>query len=108
MSKSREILTGVLEIVSYETEIPVDRIMSRRSDLETVDARWICVKLLNRFGYYPSRIADMMKITARYVQYILSDFEDRLSVSEMMRINYEHCAKRLRNSSETDIRQSIT
>lgn len=108
MSKSREILTRMLEIVSFETDIPAERIMSRHSDMETVDARWICVKLLKSYGYYPSRIAEMMRITPRYVQYILSDFEDRLSVSDMMRINYEHCAKRLRSGSETDIRQLIT
>lgn len=108
MSKSKEILTRVLEIISFETDIPAERIMSRRSDMETVDARWICVKLLNRLGYYPSRIAELMRITPRYVQYILSDFEDRLSVSDMMRINYEHCAKRLRSGSETYIGQFIT
>lgn len=108
MSKSREILTRVVEIVAYETDIPSERIMSRRSDMETVDARWICVKLLNILGYYPSRIAELMHITPRYVQYILSDFEDRLSVCGMMRINYEHCAKRLRSGSETDISQLIT
>ncbi|MCM1295846.1 MAG: helix-turn-helix domain-containing protein [Muribaculaceae bacterium] len=100
MSKSREILTRVLEIVAHETDIPAGRIMSRCSDMETVDARWICVKLLKTRGYYPSRIAELMHITPRYVQYILSDFEDRLSVSGMIRINYEHCAKRLRRDNE--------
>jgi len=101
MSKARTVLAEVLEAVSVETDVAVTRIMSRCSDAETVDARWICVKLLGEYGYYPSRIAEMMGITPRYVQYILTDFEDRIMTCRYLRNNYERAAKRLRRKSET-------
>lgn len=90
----------VLMIVAEETEVTADKIVSRCSNSEVVDARWICVKLLSAYGYYSSRIAELLHITPRYVQYIITDFEDRLSVGEIMRINYEHSAKRLRSAYE--------
>lgn len=100
MARAKEILSFVLEIVSDETELSADRIMSRCGETEVVDARWICVKILSKYGYYTSKIADLMKITPRYVQYILTDFEDRISLSEIMRINYERTLKRIRSLSE--------
>lgn len=101
MAKSNVVLTAVLEVVSAEADVSVSKIMSRVSDAETVDARWICVKLLAEQGYYPSRIAELMGITPRYVQYILTDFDVRVSLNRVMRNNYERAAKRLRNQSET-------
>lgn len=89
-------MTKVLEAVSFETDVPVSKIMSRCSDAETVDARWICVKILSDNGYYPAKIADLMGITPRYVQYILTDFEDRIALNRIMRNNYETVAKSLR------------
>lgn len=100
MNKAKGALTDILEAVSNETEVGVSRIMSRFSDAETVDARWMCVKLLREHGYYPARISSLMGITPRYVQYILTDFEDRVAISRIMRNNYERAAKKLRNRSE--------
>lgn len=100
MSKSRKTLATVLEIVSYETDVEITQIMSRRSDAETVDARWICVRLLRELGYYPSKIAEMMRISPRYAQYIITDFDDRILLNTLMRRNYETARKRLRNNPE--------
>lgn len=100
MSRAKRILAKVLESVSEETEIAPEKILSRCSESEVVDARWICVKLLSRQGIYTMKIAELMGITPRYVQYILTDFEDRLAVCEMMRINYEYCEKRVRTAGE--------
>ena len=74
--------------------------MGRYGDTETVDARWICVKLMSEQGYYKMRIAELMRITPRYVQYILSDFDDRTDLSAVMRNDYERARKRLRSMSE--------
>ncbi|MCM1490418.1 MAG: hypothetical protein NC095_06290 [Muribaculum sp.] len=101
MSKSRIVLARILEVVSQETDIPVADIMSRCSEAEVVDARWICVKLLREHGYYSSRIGELMSITPRYVQYILTDFDDRIFLNSLMRTNYERAKKRLGNICET-------
>lgn len=101
MSKSRIVLTRILEAVSQETDILVADIMSRCSITEVVDARWICVRLLREHGYYSSRIGELMSITPRYVQYILTDFEDRILFNNLMRTNYERARKRLGNTGET-------
>lgn len=100
MSKSRDVLARVLEAVAHETDIPAESIMSRCSEAEVVDARWICAKLLSEHGYYSSRIGELLYITPRYVQYILTDFEDRLMFNRLMRTNYERVRNRLGNISE--------
>lgn len=89
MSKAKKLLANVLDIVASETEVSASKIASKCSEAEVVDARWICVKLLSEQGFYPSKIAELMKISPRYVQYILTDFEDRIAISKIMRINYE-------------------
>lgn len=101
MSKSKIVLTRILEVVSQETDILVADIMSRCSVTEVVDARWICVKLLREYGYYSARIGELMCVSPRYVQYILTDFEDRTLFNNLMRTNYERAKKRLGSISET-------
>lgn len=101
MSIGKGIVTDVLGIVSVEPDVPAEKIMSRCSEVDVVDARWICVKLLNIHGLYTSRIAETMKITPRYVQYILTDFEARIGGSRITRNNYERAANKLRKLCET-------
>ncbi|MCM1219084.1 MAG: hypothetical protein NC548_31770 [Lachnospiraceae bacterium] len=100
MSRAKTALTNVLNIVSEETDVAVSEIMGKYGETETVDARWICVKLLRNLGYYPMRIGELMHITPRYVQYILTDFEDRIDLNTVMRNDYERAKKRLRNLCE--------
>lgn len=102
MSSAKAVLSCVLEVVTSETDVAVSKIMSRCSEAEVVDARWICVKILSEQGYYPSRIAELMGITPRYVQYILTDFEDRICINHIMRSNYERVRKRLRKGLEKE------
>lgn len=52
MCKS-EIFAEILEIVSQETEISVERILSSDKDTETVDARYLLVHILSEMGFYP-------------------------------------------------------
>lgn len=97
MPEARKVLDGVLKSVSYETEIPITEIVSRNSNAEVVDARWICVQILKECGYYPTRIAQMMHITARYVQYIITEFHSRVGANKLMRTNYERARNKLRS-----------
>lgn len=90
----------MLNAVSEETDVTAQKIVSKCSEMEVVDARWIAAKLLREEGFYPSRIAELMGVTPRYVQYILTDFGDRVAVSPMMRKNYERARKRLRMLTE--------
>lgn len=100
MSKAKKVLAFVLEVVSSETDVPPAKIMSRYGESEVVDARWICVKIMREYGYYPYKIAELLNLTPRYIQYILSDFNDRLITNKMMRNDYERVRKRLRTESE--------
>lgn len=100
MSKTREIVSAVLTAVSEETEIPCKTILSRCSSADVVDARWLAVMLLHKSGVYAVRIADHLNITPRYVQYIITDFGDRIAVNKALRNNYEKIANKLRKGLE--------
>lgn len=100
MSKS-EIFNLILRIVSDETEIPGQQILSGRKDMETVDARYLLVHFLSYVGFTPSYISSRISITERTVTNILTNFEIRMSTQKMLRIQCENIRKVLRNSSFT-------
>lgn len=56
MCKS-EIFAKIINIVSKETEVSVDQILSSDKNMETVDARYLLVFFLFESGMYPSQIA---------------------------------------------------
>lgn len=95
MSGISELVKQVLSAVSEETEIPCETILSKCSRAEVVDARWIAVALLRRTGMYTMRIAEQLGISPRYVQYIMTDFSDRMCYNPTLRTNYEKIAKKL-------------
>lgn len=96
-------MARVVEAVEAEGDVSAERIMGRRSDAETVEARWVCARLLRDEGYYPSRIAELLGVTPRYVQYILTDFDDRVAMCAMMRTTYERARKRIGKATEKDM-----
>lgn len=100
MMKSRKLLAMVLSAVSEQTDVSVEKIMSRNRVLEAVDARHICVKLLIESGVYQSRVAELMGMTPRNVQYINTDFDTRIMFNRLLRNNYEKAAKKLRKQCE--------
>lgn len=89
MCKS-EIYAQILSAVSDETEVPESLIASPDRAAEVVDARYLLVYFLARRGFYASMIAPMIGHKKRSINYILSNFERRLSSSPMMRLCYEH------------------
>lgn len=54
MCKS-EIFAKIINIVSKETEVSVDQILSSDKKMETVDARYLLVSLLFESGMYLHR-----------------------------------------------------
>lgn len=92
-----EIFADVINIVSRETEIPVDRILSDHKDMETVDARYLLVRLLTERGLYPSQIADMMRKTRRAINYMITNFNSRLRCGKMMGIYLDKIRKSIGN-----------
>ena len=95
MPRIKDHMENILSVVADMTEIPCELIKSRCSRADVVDARWIAVWLMRRAGIYAMNIADHMRITPRYVQYIMTDFEDRIALSKPMRMNYDAVRKRL-------------
>lgn len=97
MCKS-EIFAEILEIVSKETEISVERILSSDKDTETVDARYLLVHILSEMGFYPVQTSIHLHKTKRTINYIISNFQERLDSGKMMRIYLENIKKQLGNN----------
>lgn len=96
MCKS-EIFAEILEIVSQETEISANRILSSDKDTETVDARYLLVHLLSEKGFYPSQTSIHLHKTKRAINYIISNFQERLDSGKMMRIYLANIKKSIGN-----------
>lgn len=92
MCKS-EIFAEILRIVSEETEISTNEILSSSKEADVVDARYLLVHLLYERGFYPSQIALQTRKTKRSINYILSGFSDRIQRGKMLRIQYENIKK---------------
>lgn len=97
MCKS-EIFAETLNLVSQETEIPVNRILSSDKDTETVDARYLLVRLLVERGMYPSQIVLQIHKTKRAINYMISNFQERMEGGKMLRIYWENIKKSLGNN----------
>lgn len=96
MGCKSEIFSSLLASVSEETEIPEDIITSGNRNAEAVDARYFLVRILSLRGFTPSAIARLIHHKRRAVNSILSQFEDRMGASPMMRMNYERIKKALK------------
>ena len=75
----REDIEKIINAVANAADLRPCQILCKRRFPETIDARWIAVKLLREQGCYPSQIADVMGMTARNVNSILYHVEIRLS-----------------------------
>ena len=97
MCKSK-IFAETINLVSQETEIPAERILSPDKDAETVDARYLLVSLLAEQGMYPSQIAAAIRKTKRAVNYMLSNFSTRVESAKILGIYRENIKKSLGNN----------
>ncbi|AII69202.1 MAG: hypothetical protein GV66_16555 [Phocaeicola dorei] len=97
MCKS-EIFAKIINIVSKETEVSVDQILSSDKNMETVDARYLLVFFLFESGMYPSQIAAHIHKTKRAVNYMISNFHERMESGKMMIIYWDDIKNLLGNN----------
>lgn len=100
MSKIAEFADRVMELVSHETDIPKEQILSRCRATEVVDARHLVIKLLHANNVYPSRIASILGLSARNIQYVITSFDTRIQINRALRNSYARLAKAIGEKSE--------
>lgn len=83
-----EIYQKILSEVSSETEIPAETILSDNRESDVVDARYILIHLLVRCGFSSPHIARLTGKKPRFVNYVKSNYDQRLKQSRYMR----HCS----------------
>ena len=97
-----ELFNEVLEIVSRETEIPANKIISHDRSAEVVDARYILAYILYRRGIYISTIAEMMGYSRRAIEKIISQFDDRRNrLGGFFELIYKRSANKVRFANES-------
>lgn len=69
----------IIKAVADAADLNPCQILCRRRFPETMDARWIAVKLLREAGFYSSQVARLMNMTTRNVNHIIYSVEIRLS-----------------------------
>lgn len=90
-----DIFNEIIQVVSRETEISPRIILSESKETEVVDARYLLVYFLFKEGFYPSRIALLVRKTKRAVNYMLSNFSSRVRCGKMMGIYLERIGNEL-------------
>lgn len=85
----------MLDEVSEETGIPQNVIASDYRGVEAVDARYLLVYFLHRRGFYASMIAPLIGHRKRSVNHIVSNFDNRMRNSPMMRLYFERLHVRM-------------
>ena len=91
----------IVKAVADAAELRPTQILSKRRFQETLDARWVVVRLMHEEGFYSSKIADHMNMTTRNVNYILFSFETRMAFGDRcLRNILERARKELGKSEE--------
>lgn len=91
----------IIKAVADAADLTSSQIVSKRRFPDSLDARWIAVKLLRDEGFYSSRIAELMSMTTRNVNHIIYSVEIRLSHNDKsLEYLLETSRKQLRNSKE--------
>lgn len=95
MPKIAELADRVITLVTEESDIPREAILSKSRTAEVVDARHLAIKLLHANNVYPSRIASIFNLSTRCINYAITNFEHRVSQNNVFRSNYETIKKKL-------------
>ena len=99
MMKKTEIFAEILAIVSRETEVLEGEILSKIKIADVVDARFMLVKSLVDYGFYPGEVARLMKVTSRSIHYTLSNFDTRMDYAKYNRNCYDRIKKAIGSNS---------
>lgn len=91
----------IIKSVADAADLNPCQLLCKRRFPETMDARWIAVKLLKEEGFYSSQVARLMNMTTRNVNHIIYSVEIRLSKNDKsLEYLLETSRKHLRNSKE--------
>lgn len=91
----------IIKAVADATDLSPCQLLCRRRFPETMDARWIAVKLMKEEGFYSSQVARLMNMTTRNVNHIIYSVEIRLSNKDKsLEYLLETSRKHLRNNKE--------
>ena len=97
MNKS-ELFARIMEIVSKETEVSAEAILSDNKSVEVVDARSLLAVSLYEAGFYPPVIARYMKKTPACIRYLIAGFEQRKNSNKILEISSQNIRKILKNN----------
>lgn len=100
MTRLTEYTDKALSAVAYEMGINNNDITTRCSQREVVDARQMVIYALAEQGFTTRRIATQMCVTQRYVQHVISKFNDKMRFDKAFRNSYERVSQQLRNDNE--------
>ena len=101
MPKLAELAAYALDLVAEELEVSQESILSKSRKAEVVDARHMVVKLLHAHNIYPSRIASVLGLSPRNIQYVITSFDARIQTNRALRNSYAKLAKALTENCET-------
>ena len=97
----KEQFDRIIKAVADAADLTCAQILSKRRFPDSLDARWIAVKLLRDEGFYSSKIAELMSMTTRNVNHIIYAVEIRLSHDDKpLKQLLETSKKQLRNIRE--------
>jgi len=100
MPKLAELTARIVALVSEETEIPKETILSKSRTTEAVDARHLAIWLLHAKNVYPKRIAETFGLSARSVRHIVTTFDSRIQTNKPLGYNLAKIRKQLGDNSE--------
>lgn len=91
----------IVKAVADAADLSPCQLLCKRRFPETMNARWIAVKLLREEGFYSSQVARFMNMTTRNVNRIIYSVEIRLSNNDRsLEYLLETSRKYLGNSKE--------
>lgn len=91
----KEIFQRAVFLVSKETGVDQNEILSHSHKCDQVDARYLLVKLLSDIGFSTTSISFSISQTSRSVTDILTKFEERTARSILLRKKHETLRKYL-------------
>ena len=100
MSSIKDLSKIILDVVCEYFDVTLTNITSKCSNSNVVDARQFAVYILSSCGYRTSYIADLMNVSPRYVNTIISTFNTRIKHNLVLNSAYEVIRNKLRTSSD--------
>ena len=100
MPKFTELVARIVALVTEETEIPGELILSKSRTAEVVDARHLAIRLMYSKDIYPKRIAEAFGLSARSVRHIITTFDARIQANRSLGSNLAKIRKQLGDNSE--------